>query len=212
MRRIRSSALLVALIAAGFVSACGSLRVHLPDRPGQTLTVLLPDAGSETSGRANVSNPAGATDLDSPNDATIVIANEAPAPATHLSDSEVHRIFGDALSALPPAPQQFTVYFRFESDELTQDSRSMVPEILQAIKDHPVPELLVIGHTDTKGASPANFDLGLKRAEMVRSVLIDAGIDAAAIKVTSHGESDLLVPTADDVFEPRNRRVDISVR
>ena len=88
----------------------------------------------------------------------------------------------------------------------------MVPEILQAIKNHPVPELLVVGHTDTTGTTAANFDLGRKRAEMVRGVLIDAGLEGSAIKVTSHGETDLLVPTADDTFEPRNRRVDISVR
>jgi outer membrane protein OmpA-like peptidoglycan-associated protein len=32
------------------------------------------------------------------------------------------------------------------------------------------------------------------------------------VEVTSHGEADLLVPTADETFEPRNRRVEISVR
>jgi outer membrane protein OmpA-like peptidoglycan-associated protein len=188
------------------------LRVHVPEQPGQTLTVLLPDADNGTSGRAHVSNPAGATALDSPNDSAIVIANQAPGPATRLSDADVRRIFGDALSALPPAPQRFTLYFRFESDELTEDSQSMVHDILEAIKHHPVPELLIVGHTDTTGTTDANFDLGRKRAEMVRGVLIDAGIDASAMKMTSHGESDLLVPTADDTFEPRNRRVDISVR
>jgi outer membrane protein OmpA-like peptidoglycan-associated protein len=116
------------------------------------------------------------------------------------------------LSALPPPPQRFTLYFRFESDELTPGSQSMVPKILESIKNHSVPELLVIGHTDTTGTTAANFDLGRKRAEMVRGVLIDAGLDASAIKITSHGEMDLLVRTADDTFEPRNRRVDISVR
>jgi outer membrane protein OmpA-like peptidoglycan-associated protein len=174
--------------------------------------VLLPDGEGENSGRATVSNPAGATDLVAPNDATVVSSNRPPTPAKHLSDSEVRRIFGDALSALPPPAQRFTLYFRFESDELTADSQSMVPEILEAIKNHPVPELLVIGHTDTTGTTVANFDLGRKRAEMVRGVLIDAGLDGSGIKVISHGETDLLVPTADDTFEPRNRRVDISVR
>jgi outer membrane protein OmpA-like peptidoglycan-associated protein len=47
---------------------------------------------------------------------------------------------------------------------------------------------------------------------MVRGVLLEAGLDSTALEVTSHGESDLLVRTADGVFEPRNRRVDISVR
>jgi outer membrane protein OmpA-like peptidoglycan-associated protein len=42
--------------------------------------------------------------------------------------------------------------------------------------------------------------------------LIEAGVDRSAIVVTSHGEATLLVPTADNVNEPRNRRVDITVR
>jgi len=54
--------------------------------------------------------------------------------------------------------------------------------------------------------------LGLQRANSVRTTLIEAGLDGAAIDVTSHGESTLLVPTADDVYEPKNRRVDITVR
>jgi outer membrane protein OmpA-like peptidoglycan-associated protein len=212
MNKARWSALVVGLLAAAVASACGQLRLRVPERPGQTLTVLLPDSDGDSAGRATVSNPKGATTLESPNDATVASTNRRPTPAKHLSDSEIHRIFGDALSALPPPPQRFNLYFRFESDELTEDSRSKVPDILQAIKNHPVPELLVVGHTDTTGTTAANFDLGLKRAEMVRAVLIDAGLAASAIKVTSHGETDLLVSTADDTFEPRNRRVDISVR
>jgi outer membrane protein OmpA-like peptidoglycan-associated protein len=212
MTRGRWSALLVGLLAVVVASACGQLRLRVPERPGQTLAVLLPDDVGDSTGRATVSNAKGATNLETPNAATVASTNRRPTPAKHLSDSEVHRIFGDALSALPPAPQRFTLYFRFESDELTPDSRSMVPEILESIKNHPVPELLVIGHTDTKGTMAANFDLGRKRAEMVRGVLIESGLDAWTIKIISHGETDLLVPTADDTFEPRNRRVDISVR
>jgi outer membrane protein OmpA-like peptidoglycan-associated protein len=212
MNMTRWSALVVGLLVAGVTSACGQLRLGAPERPGQTLTVLLPEDDGDRPGRATVSNPKGTTNLESLNDATVASTNRRPTPAKHLSDAEVHRIFGDALSALPPPAQRFTLYFRFESDELTDDSRSTVPDILQAIKNHPVPELLVVGHTDTTGTSAANFDLGRKRAEMVRGVLIDAGLEGSAIRIISHGETDLLVSTADDTFEPRNRRVDISVR
>jgi outer membrane protein OmpA-like peptidoglycan-associated protein len=46
----------------------------------------------------------------------------------------------------------------------------------------------------------------------VRDALIDTRVAARTIGVTSHGEAELLVPTADNVFEPRNRRVDVIVR
>jgi len=207
-----SSALLITLLACGVGGACAPVRVQVPERPGETLVVLLPDGDAGTSGRATVSNAAGATDLDAPHDATFVSANRPPSNAARLRASDERRIFADALSALPPAPQVFTLYFRFDSNELTEASRSTVPEILWAIKNYPVPELLIIGHTDTTGSRQANFELGRNRAGVVRLYLISAGLDPSTITVTSHGESDPLIPTADGVSEPRNRRVDISVR
>ena len=45
-----------------------------------------------------------------------------------------------------------------------------------------------------------------------RTLLVNAGLTRKAIEVTSHGEAELLVKTADGVFEPRNRRVEITVR
>jgi outer membrane protein OmpA-like peptidoglycan-associated protein len=212
MNAARSSALLIAILTGGLGAACAPVRVQSPERPGQTLVVLLPDGETDTSGRATVSNPAGVTDLAAPREATVVSANRPPSPATPLSESDARRIFEDALSALPPAPQRFTLYFRFESNQLTEESRATVPAILQAIKDHIVPELLIIGHTDTAGSKPANIELGRRRADVVRLYLIAAGLDPSVITITSHGESDQLILTADEVLEPRNRRVDISVR
>ena len=129
-----------------------------------------------------------------------------------LNESEIQRIFHEALNALPPPPQHFTLYFRFESGDLTEESRARVPEILKAIKARPVPDLVIVGHTDTTGTRAANFDLGRRRALIVRGLLVEAGADAAAIDITSHGESDPQVQTADETLEPRNRRVEISVR
>jgi outer membrane protein OmpA-like peptidoglycan-associated protein len=75
-----------------------------------------------------------------------------------------------------------------------------------------VPDVVVVGHTDTMGTLAANAELGMRRATMVRNMLIDAGLDATTIEVTSHGEGDLLVRTPDETPEPRNRRVEISVK
>jgi len=212
MNEARPVAVLSAIVIAGLVSACASPRVRVPERPGQTLAVLLPDADGTTVGRATVSNTSGAAALDTARASTVVSAGEPPAPATVLSETEVDQIFRDALNALPPAPQRFTLYFQFESDELTAESRALLPEILQAVRDHPVPDLTVIGHTDTTGTAGANVALGRTRALMVRGLLVEAGVDAAVMDIASHGESDLQVQTADETLEPRNRRVEISVR
>ena len=199
------------ILIAPLAAACGPKHISGPVRPGQALVVLLPDSDTGSTGRAIVSNQSGSANLASERDATMAAPDRRPTVGK-LSKADVKNIFGDALSALPPPSRRFTLFFRFESDELTDESRALVPEILKTVKEHSVPDVVVVGHTDTMGTQQANFDLGLKRAIMVRTLLVEAGLDVSTIDVTSHGELDLLVKTADETAEPRNRRVDISVR
>jgi outer membrane protein OmpA-like peptidoglycan-associated protein len=124
----------------------------------------------------------------------------------------VDRLFGDALVALPSMARRFTLHFQFESDELTAESRALVNEILAAVKERIMPEVLVVGHTDTMGTTSANFELGLKRATTVRNLLVDAGLNSSLIDLISHGEAEPVIQTPDDTPEPRNRRVEIAVR
>lgn len=212
MNRARWSGLWVAIAALLLVSACGPKHIELPVRPGQSLTVLLPDSDTNKPGAAKVSNPQGAVDLDESREAALATTGRAPIPGT-LTEAQVNAIFGDALSAMPPAPRRFTLFFEFgESDVLTAESRALIPEILSAVKQHVVQDVVVIGHTDTMGTQRANYDLGLKRAIMVRDLLVGAGLESASIDVTSVGELDPVVKTPDETREPRNRRVDIAVR
>lgn len=217
MNERRHIAVLSAIVVAGLASACARpLSVEAPQPPGQTLVVLLPDSSngsdSTTVGRAVVSNDAGTANLEKERDSTVVSASGPPAPVAVLGESEVRRVFRDTMAALPPPPQRFTLYFRFESDELTEESRAMLPEIRKAIMARPFPDLIVIGHTDTTGTRAANFTLARTRAVMIRDLLVAAGVDRAVIDVASHGETDPLVQTPDGTLEPRNRRVEISVR
>jgi outer membrane protein OmpA-like peptidoglycan-associated protein len=73
-------------------------------------------------------------------------------------------------------------------------------------------DVVVIGHTDTMGTQQANYGLGLKRAMMVRNLLVGAGLNRSSIDAISVGELDPLIKTPDETPEPRNRRVDIAVR
>jgi OmpA-OmpF porin, OOP family len=209
---IAARPILLLASAAALVCGCGPKQIRPAPPRGTATIVLLPDPDTGTVGRAAVSNPAGNADLAAARAATTVVVSQAPSPVTTLSESDVQNLFGAALAALPPPPQHFTLYFKFDSDELTDESRALVQQIVQVVKERPVPEVLVIGHTDTTGTSASNFSLGLKRATTVRGFLVDAGLDASFVEVTSHGEADLLVPTADEVPEPRNRRVEITIR
>jgi outer membrane protein OmpA-like peptidoglycan-associated protein len=211
MVRARPLALLGAF-AVALAGGCGPKRIAQPTRPTPTLIALLPDPESGTTGRARVSNEFGSVNLAAPRAATRATADGAPGAVNALSEADVARLFGDALAALPPAPRHFTLHFRFESDALTEQSAALVPAILTAVRDLAVPEVMVIGHTDTMGDPKANVALGLKRAMSVRSILVEAGLAASTVEVTSHGEADLLVKTSNNTPEPRNRRVEITVR
>lgn len=203
------------LLTAAAVFGCGPKKVAPAKNaapPPSTLIALLPDPESGVTGRARVSNEFGAVNLASPRAATTARADSAPAAVTAMSEDEVARLFGPVLAAMPPEPRHFTLYFKFESDVLTDESSRQVADILSAVRRLAVPEVVVIGHTDTLGDAKANIALGQKRATSVKNVLVEAGISPNMIEVASHGEADLLVKTGNNVAEPRNRRVEISVR
>ncbi len=131
---------------------------------------------------------------------------------TQLSDAEVRQSFGAALKALPAPPSTFLLYFVTATDELTDASKDELKQILAALKERPVPDIMVIGHTDTVGELETNDLLSAQRAERVKGFLVEIGIPAAQIQTAGRGERELLVPTADNIDEPRNRRVEINVR
>jgi outer membrane protein OmpA-like peptidoglycan-associated protein len=178
------AALLVA--AAGSTAACGSRRVaSTPVRPGESLIVLLPDEGGSV-GRATIATKSGSVELRGRRDGTRVVAQQAPAQVTRLSEGQIREIFGEALEALPPPPRRFTLNFQFESNELTDGSKQLLPGILEVVRERAVPDVAVVGHTDTMGSPTANYALGLKRAIMVRDLLVEAGLNASYIEVLSH--------------------------
>ena len=201
-----------ATIAAALVASCGPKRVQPALAPGQAQVALFPDPDDGAVGHADVSTASGAVDHAAARESTTASPNQPPAPPTVLREADAKRLFGDVLSTLPAAPQRFSLYFRFESDELTEQSRALVPKVLAALRNHPFPDVAVIGHTDTMGSAASNFELGLRRANAIRALLVEAGVRPDLIEVTSHGEADQLVKTRNGVPEPRNRRVEITVR
>jgi outer membrane protein OmpA-like peptidoglycan-associated protein len=141
----------------------------------------------------------------------VVEKGRAPQRVPPLSNADVKQKFSETLASLPPAPIRFTVYFQFDSDTLTDESRRQVPRILSTVKERSARDVIVVGHTDRMGSTPENFALGLKRATAVRNLLTAAGLDSAIVDVTSLGESDPVVRTVNGQAEPRNRRVEIVV-
>ena len=112
-------------------------------------------------------------------------------------------------SAAPaPSAQQagYTVYFDFNSWTLTAEDLRVIQKTIDAARDGGQPLITVVGHTDTSGRAEYNKRLSIRRADVVRDVLVDLGARREAIETKGVGESDLAVPTPDGVREPKNRR------
>lgn len=129
-----------------------------------------------------------------------------------LSEAQVKETFGSTLAALPGRPASFTLYFLEGKDELTPDSKVEMDRVLAELKRRPLPDIMVIGHSDSVGGLSYNDKLSLARAERVRDMMIGMGIPADRIQAAGRGKRELLVPTEDNVSEARNRRVEINVR
>lgn len=139
------------------------------------------------------------------------VTPQGPVPV-QSSPEEVQARFGAALAARPAQPRSFVLYFVEGKDEFTDESKAQVDKVLADIAQRPVPDVLVVGHTDALGSDQINDALGLRRAETVRAALIARGVPAADVQAISRGKRAPAVPTADGVVEPRNRRVEIIVR
>ena len=129
-----------------------------------------------------------------------------------LTQAEMNEAFGSTLAALPGRPASFTLYFLEGKDELTPESKVEMDRVLAELKRRPLPDIVVIGHSDSVGGLTYNDKLSLARAERVREMMIGMGIPADRIQAAGRGKRELLVPTDDNVSEARNRRVEINVR
>lgn len=111
----------------------------------------------------------------------------------------------------PPPPTQYTLYFLTGKSEFTPESRAVFEVVKKQIIANSA-AAAVTGHTDRVGSQQRNDALSLKRAQMVRDRLIADGIPKNRIQTVGRGEREPLVQTADEVAEPKNRRVEITVR
>lgn len=110
-----------------------------------------------------------------------------------------------------PAPDNYTLYFAFDSAQLSAEARDKLAQIVDAAEDRPQAEISATGFTDTAGPADYNQDLSFRRAQAVKEALSGRGLEADRISTAARGENRLAVETPDGVREPRNRRVEIQL-
>jgi OmpA-OmpF porin, OOP family len=189
--------------AVGFVAvvgACAPLTtvILLPQADGSPSAVWVKNAKSEQLLSTPYQRVTGQEDKALKADATTA--------------EEVQKAFPQLYASMPPRPTKYVLNFMPGGTTLTADSQAQLPKILEDATNRNGADLVVTGHTDSTGALLANDELSLKRAKVVSQLLVDKGAAVSRVEAVGRGKRELLVPTADEVDEPQNRRVEIVVR
>jgi outer membrane protein OmpA-like peptidoglycan-associated protein len=179
--------------------------------PSTTRVVLLPQADGTPSAVLVRANNDDERTLSQPYQRATAKARGAP--VIDKADPAGLEAEHKALFEMLPAPgRNYTVYFDIGGSVLTGSSQIAMNEALKDALARSGGEIVLTGHTDTIGSSARNDELSRRRAEQVRQLFLARGFPAQRIEVAGRGERDLTIPTADEVEEPRNRRVVIEVR
>ena len=112
-------------------------------------------------------------------------------------------------AAKPEPVKDFMVFFDWDKATLTPEARKIITDAATHAKASGAKQVKVVGFTDTSGSPAYNMRLSVRRAESVRAEMARLGVPAANISIEGRGQTDLLVPTADGVREPQNRRATI---
>jgi outer membrane protein OmpA-like peptidoglycan-associated protein len=193
----RLAALSLAALLAGCAARQDALFVVLPNPDG-------------SAGAVTIQDPKGPVLLDKPYAAGEMRGGRAA--AVPVTADQVQQVFGAALAARPILPAHFRLYFISDSELLTKESLAAYQAVFGDLKQRKAYQVEVVGHTDTLGDKTYNQALSLKRAIAIKDRLVHDGLDSGSISTAGRGPLDLAVPTADQVSEPRNRRVEITVR
>lgn len=172
--------------------------------------ILLPQDG-KVSGEVTVTNAKGSQVLTRSWQKTEMGADTRPSAPVQLDEKRAQVELSGVLAALPPPPSQFLLFFQFDSVELTQDSRTLLPEIVKSLQQRQPAKISIVGHTDTVGSTEYNERLGRLRAEAVLALLRSLGGEPILVDTGSKGKKEPLVSTPDQTLEPRNRRTEITV-
>jgi len=178
----------------------------------ETYVVVVPGRNGHIGGVVVNSGGKDQIVLDTDYAATHVDRGDKMERAPSPPPEEVMKEFDDVAQAKPEPPVSFTVYFDTAGDEPTEESIPLLKQVYAEIARRQNAEITVIGHTDRVGTVEHNDELSARLAQHVRDYLIKHGVPGDSIGTAGRGEREPLVPTEDEVAEPKNRRVEINVR
>lgn len=114
--------------------------------------------------------------------------------------------------AAEPIQKTYQVFFDWDRYNISESTAEIIRHVAVAARQANVNHIDLVGHTDSSGPGPYNQKLSERRADAVKAEFIDDGLEAGEVSSMGVGEADQLVPTADGVREPQNRRTQIILK
>lgn len=205
--RLVAAALVTAFVSSTMIGCA----TPPPPKLAKTTVVLMPDEDGNV-GSVSVSTEAGTQRIDQAyNYATVEGVKGRPSDMAALGEASVTKTYEHLIQAQPPKPKTFVLNFVLDRNVLTEESKAMIPAVLQAIRERKPTEITIFGHADAVGTEQRNIKLSADRANAIATLLRKTDPSLDRIDVQYFGDKAPLVPTVAGKPEPRNRRAEIMV-
>jgi outer membrane protein OmpA-like peptidoglycan-associated protein len=174
----------------------------------KTMVVLL--AGKKETSSVIVGTKAGNVVIDTPNQLVSILSdNTPPSKPQNVSKEDLDSLMDNTIEASNKEELSYVLYFN--GLNLVDESLQKVQELLENIAKRENGYITIIGHTDTVGSKERNDIVSAKRAQVIKNLILEAKVPYLKIDTQAYAESNLAVPTNDEVEEPLNKRVEIFI-
>ncbi|HEY1752512.1 MAG TPA: peptidoglycan-associated lipoprotein Pal [Caulobacteraceae bacterium] len=118
---------------------------------------------------------------------------------------------------LPGTAQDFVVnvgdrvYFDFDQAQIRADAQPLLASQARWLQRYPAVVVRIEGNCDERGTREYNFALGARRADAVRSFLVDHGVNGARIATISYGKERPIDPGHDDSAWAKDRNAHTAI-
>ncbi len=136
------------------------------------------------------------------------VAEDVPPPPQPAPSARIESTTEEATPA-PPEIAPASVYFRFDSADLTDETRAALQKIFDEVQQRPDVTLRIEGNCDERGTTEYNLALGQRRADAAKGYLSNLGLDASRIATLSYGNERPRALGHDEAAWRENRRDDV---
>jgi peptidoglycan-associated lipoprotein len=200
------AALLSATVAFVIAGCATPPVVKLPT----TTVILLPDEDGHV-GAVSVSSEGGTQQItEGFASSTVTGLHGAPTAMNAMNRDAVSADFENLLKAQPPKPVSFILYFELDRAVLTEESKTMIPAVIAALRERKPTEVSIYGHADAIGTERRNDRLSAERARVVAHLLKKEEPDLGHIQTQYFGDKTPLIQSGARA-EPRNRRAEVVI-